>query len=1071
VHFIAALLSLALSVSPTNEDIPVSIVAEVQDPCQATPGIVQVDIQIIPARDLKVDYELRIGLDLLKDAILKEDVPLDPPTSTWKRGEIIHLRYERALPEESTLDLEEDLVVLAGFRDPKTGEVHGPRGLPTGSDGLADIAYIPTTLIAPDGGAARLDAIMARALELKKSGDGAGAWRELELGLRTAHDDPTKERFRDQLLELGKYEPAPLTAEEEAIVSGRIGAERARYLRLIAGRLYDSGMLHGALRLLEEAGGELSEAADADVIGAVDDEQRVTRRTDDIRERLIDTRSKEEDAEVKRLIELHGLTAALEAELEGLIAKDAYPVALELSRELRKSDDDEVERRAWDRIPELEEAWVAITPRVQQAEVDAALNHPAFPRTEVVASHCFLFIGPKELVEGIPDDSKLNFDVAYVFLTDLFGRLPNPHGDRVTVYFKELWDFGGGVGGGKIIDIGRADPDPKRPVRVDNGLLYHELTHCVDDTRPVFGGFTEGLANLGAAYVFEALDADGDALHSFDNNLKQFREFFLDRDLEYWRIQEYGPSCGFFLHFIETYSKRGKSDHDWCPMRRFFREYRETPNKDGREPQIVRALAHHLIRAFGPAVFDDLVRFGFPLKEADRDTIAIEALAYTEQDFSAFEERHEEFPNSPLPRDMKEREFLGRRLRGAEQREYGERELGILYDYKVIGPFFVKSADPGACVFEPEYNIDFSKKVRALRSTRDDITALRWQDIERDSKTELHDNGWVEFDYDPYGQTNAAIYAFTSVSVEEDTFAICHLRADDDVTLFVNGDRAGAYRGRGMNGSSADIRWRGPYGRAPDAIRFGVLLFKGKNEVLVKIKNRYGKAGWLVAFSLPNGAPLAFTTDTEQPEERPEAEEVDWKSLHKIDSRSWRSKTEASVGGFKTRNRALHGSSTDKGVAWRMFTVRPGFPKDSPSNLAWFKEKLTKDMHEARVELQMSADEKAPKVLITFQGDGGVDGLSGWNLIVLPHGKGEVSARLERYDRLVYQTERLSLPEAGESRVLTASLAKERFTATLDELVLFDEVPVNYIPGKSRVGIATWGDEPAIERVELSRPR
>ena len=187
--------------------------------------------------------------------------------------------------------------------------------------------------------------------------------------------------------------------------------------------------------------------------------------------------------------------------------------------------------------------------------------------------------------------------------------------------------------------------------------------------------------------------------------------------------------------------------------------------------------------------------------------------------------------------------------------------------------------------------------------------------------------------------------------------------------------------------------------------------------------------------------------------------------------RSWRSKAEATVGGFKTRNRTLQGSSESKGVAWRMFTVRPGFPKDSPSNLAWFKEKLTKDLHEARVELQMTAEERAPKVLITFQGDGGKDGLSGWNLIVLPHGKGEVSARLERYDRLIYQTERLSLPEAGESRVLVASIAGDRFSATLDELALFDEVPVNYIPGKSRIGIATWGPSPSIERVELSRPR
>ena len=1063
-------LCLLAAASPAG-DVPVTVTAEVVDPCHAEPGTVQISLRFIPRRELKTDYKLRVGLDLWSDEILTEDVVFDPPTSTWQRGEAVRIIYERAIPPELNATLQEDIVVLIGFLDPATGEVEGPRGLPSGSDGMADVAYIPTTAVSTDGGAAHIEAIFARALELKKNKDGAGAWRELELGLRTAHDDPTKERFRDKLLELGKYKPAELSEVEQAIVSGRIGAERARYLRLIAGRLFDRGMLHGALRLLETAGGELSEAADAAVLGALGDEDRVTRRSDDIRARIITTRSKEEDAEVKRLIELHGFTAELEIALEAAITAGSYPIALELSRELRKSEDEEVEQRAWDRIPELEEAWIAVTPKEQQVEVDAALAHPAFPRTKAVASHCFIFIGPEKLVKGIPDDSKLNFDVAYVFLTDLFGRIPNPDGDRVTVYFKELWDFGGGVGGGKIINIGKANPNPSRPVRVDNGLLYHELTHCIDDTKPVFAGFTEGLANLGAAYVYEALDAEGDAQHSFEGNLKQFQDFFLDRDLEYWRIQNYGPSCGFFLHFLETYSKRGKADHDWCPMRRFFREYRDAPVRDGREPQIVRALAYHLTRAFGPAVFDDLMKFGFPLEESDRELIETEALAYADGAFDDFEDTFEEHPNSPLPRDLKEREVLGRGMGGAEKRSFGERELGIIYDWKVIGPFFVKSADPGACVFQPELEVDLSAKVRALRSTRDDTQILRWKDPERDSRINLSDEGWLEFDFKPYGQTNAAIYAVSNVSVEKDTFAVCHLRADDDVTLFINGERAGSYRGRGTNSSSGSFNWRGPHGKAPDAIRFGVFLFAGRNEVLVKIKNRYGKAGCLAALSLPNGAPLSFTADSEQPEPRRISEEVNWKEVIKIDSRSFGSKTEETVGGFKIRNRALIGLSSSKGVAWRMFTVRPGFPKDSPSNLMWVKEKLTRDLQEAKAVVKFKAEEKAPKFLITFQGDGGKDGLSGWNFILIPHGKTEVSARLERYDRLVYQTERLPLPETEESRVLTAALANESFSASLDGLTLFDAVPLSSIPGRHRIGFATWGQDPTIERIELSRPR
>jgi hypothetical protein len=39
--------------------------------------------------------------------------------------------------------------------------------------------------------------------------------------------------------------------------------------------------------------------------------------------------------------------------------------------------------------------------------------------------------------------------------------------------------------------------------------------------------------------------------------------------------------------------------------------------------------------------------------------------------------------------------------------------------------------------------------------------------------------------------------------------------------------------------------------------------------------------------------------------------------------------------------------------------------------------------------------------------------------------------------------------------LLTASLANGRFTASLDGLSLFDDVPVNSIPGRHRIGIAT----------------
>ena len=128
------LLSL-IAFAPPAGDVPVSVTAEIVDPCHAEPGTIQISLRFIPKRELKTDYKLRIGLDLWSGEVLKEDLSFDSPTSTWERGKAMKLIYERAIPPELNATLEEDIVVLLGFLDPETGEVEGPRGLPSGSDG------------------------------------------------------------------------------------------------------------------------------------------------------------------------------------------------------------------------------------------------------------------------------------------------------------------------------------------------------------------------------------------------------------------------------------------------------------------------------------------------------------------------------------------------------------------------------------------------------------------------------------------------------------------------------------------------------------------------------------------------------------------------------------------------------------------------------------------------------------------------------------------------------------------------------------------------------------------------
>ncbi len=505
----------------------------------ASDGSFKLRLWFFPREDIRGHYSLRVGLDTWGPDLLISDHELKPATNKWKAGREIKVELELSVPADTSLEYGDEMQALVGLLEKDTGLVHPLLDLEYAQDGLVCAADMPMPGFMGSRGTAQLEEVFTQAKALKSEGDAPGAWNILEQGLRRASDDLTKERFRDALLEVGRFPPAPISSVEKSIIASRIRGEQIRYWRLIAGRMYDRGQLHGALRLLEMTGGSLAEQASAAVIGAVSDSERVMQRVDDIHEKLLSTLSSEQDAQARELVEKLGLTRALFDKAQELAAEKSYLPAIELLRRLRRSDEEGMEDEARARRHELEKEYLAATPPAEAREVQAAIEHEAWARTTTIASQRFIFIGPEDLVRDIPKDSMLAFDLAYVFITDLFGRVPNPAGDRVTVYFKELWDFGGGVGGGKIINIGKAQPHPRSPVRVDNGLLYHELTHCVDDTRPIHAGFREGLANLGAAYAHEALDQAGNALHSFESNLAQRSVIRVTTALQFWMFERY----------------------------------------------------------------------------------------------------------------------------------------------------------------------------------------------------------------------------------------------------------------------------------------------------------------------------------------------------------------------------------------------------------------------------------------------------------------------------------------------------------------------------------------------------
>ncbi len=1047
--------------------VPVAVSAKVDATDAAALGRWRVTLTFLPSEDVHPAYGLYLRLEDVGREVLSLDHAPEPPTTTWRKGRAVTETIDVPVPLDEAVAPGTTLDLRLAFVDPATGDLVPPAG----GEGLGVGRFLAAQLVVPPqaeaDGPAAVERVLLGAAERVKSGDRSGAWRLLVRAIRRASEDETKRRFRDALLQAGPLPAPPPSLIEDDVVRERIAEEKRRYLRQMSGRYFDQGHLFAALRLLEAVGGTLEEDADRAVIGALAEAKRTEKDIQDLRVRILARVTDEDRAAAEQAIDALGTSRKLLEKGVAWLQAKAYARARIVLRSIATSGDHDLAAAARAKLDETEAAWLADTPPDEQQMVDDAVGNPAFNRLAVVPSQSFLFIGPQTLVESIPEVSRLRYDLAYVFLTDLFGRLPNPAGDRVTVFFKELWDFGGGQGGGKRIDIGRADPHV-RGTRVDTGLLYHELTHCIDDTAPIYHGFREGLANFGAAYAFEALGQKADEIHAFQSNLEAFEKDYVGRDIPYWRIQDYGPSAGFFLWFEEKYAKTA-TGHDWKPYRRFFRAYRAMPVKDGREPDVVRALAYHLVRAFGPGAFDDLVRFRFPLVETDRDILATEVEGFARGEWSILQqaERLLAHPSSPLRRDLVERALLGLARRSddpAEVRKFAEEELGIVHDWWVIGPFRSPRADPRVVVFAPEQTIDLKAEYVSGNN------ACQWRKAGEAPAVTVDPIGWVGIHY-AY-QDDTATYALTHVTVDHAEDAFVHVRADDDVTVFLNGERVESYAPLGPSPSSL-VPWRGPAALAPDAMRFPVHLREGRNRVLVKVKNRWGDAGFVLAICGRDGAPIAgLHADLLPADPEPASKPPTWHARLRHDFRvkAFGPKLEVTVGSFQVQNQHLRGQATDQKVPWRKYTVRPGFPRDAPSNLAWLKEKATAKEPDFRLSLDLVPKSGGvPKIVVAFQAEGGTDVLAGWALILHPTGKDEVQARLERHEDLQYQTVPVKLSDA-ESRKLRLELLGDRLTVSLGEVVLFDHVWIARVPDRHRIGFATFGPDLAIASFELESP-
>jgi hypothetical protein len=1051
---LAALLATALAAPLPAQgpmSLPIQVTATVDTSLLATTGRATLQLTFTTEAPLDEPFAVRVELHAQNRLLQRRDHAPPEATTRWAAGKSV--RYELPLFFPLTPKTSGDVAIRLGFLAAGDDKPRPPLTRDRARDGLATVATFAFPPVTADFDDQAVDAAIVAATALATKSP-AAAFDQLEFVFRRVESYPQKARLQKALLQVGKMPPSPLSLEERAIVAGRIHAERTRYLREVAGRLYDRGRLFAALVLLDEVGGSLQEQADRAVLGALADATRTLKDRDAIAEKVF-TLNAEQEAELQALAQKHPDEAE---RLEVGIELGKNPKKRAVARELIRRVEfvQSLRSKAEDARRAIERAWLADVPADERAEADAAMQHPSWARTAQRVSHRFVLIGPRTLIEGIPDDSLLRFDLAYLYLTDLFGRVPNPEGDRVTVYWKELWDFGGGIGGGKIIDIGNAQHDQK-DLRVDGGLYYHELTHCIDDTKPIYAGFREGLADFGAAFALHELGQVAAARGAFGIAQRAFLGDYLERDLEYWRIPNYGPSAGFLLHFVQAHGKDGNG-YRWDKYRRFFRDYRDCPVDDTRVPGIARAFAFHLVEAFGEAAFDDLRRFRWPLLPTDLDAVRKEQIAARQKSQAA---ALDELPGSPVPRDREALELQQR----AKGRDDHALRLGVVTDWWIIGPFRKEGIEADAFRFPPELEVDFAAVYDSINNRP------TWQRAS-DKNTTLHASGWVQFEW-AY-MNDSALYALTHVVAEREEEAWLHVRADDDVTLFWNDAEVGKLEHHA--GSLGP--WR-PDGRVllPDAGAFRVTLRPGRNKLLVKVYNRAGAAGFALAIARRNGLPL--------PGWRPDLGPPDKKSnqLEPLDGRRWPSrfrlrgdqsasvrKLDVTVGDWRSRNKFLEGFATDRQVEWRKYTVRPGFPKDSPSNLAWLPEKATADAELFQLTIDLAPGSPPPKLCVIVQGEGQRDALSGWTLVLEPIGE-RVRARLERYDQLVFMSDQAPWqPDADRPTTLELLHTGNRLTVRLGSVVLFDQAPLRPIPGRHRIGLATWGDSVRIAELELRAP-
>lgn len=873
--------------------------------------------------------------------------------------------------------------------------------------------------------------------------------------LRAADDYATKYGIRDEVLALPSERAAPIHEGERATVAARVAEERSRDIDQQAGRMEGRGAFRGAMYLwrklydLEGVDDGKKKQIDATV-------ERLTRR-------LCDEATDEEKAEAKTLHGDEQDPAAALARADQAAAAGKGRVALKVYSHVSYSAfaSQELKDTARARIAALRKRLVEEVPPDEQAEADKVWNDPHWSYLGTAVSRQYVFIGPKTFVDSLTEPDKLKLDLACVFLGDLVGRdQVTDAGQRLSVYYKERFDFGGGLGGGHRIDIG--NKVITRPIAGE--LHFHETSHCVFNVGMIYKGFIEGIANFGATFALDALGRHAEADAAIASNRKGYKDDYLDRRVRYWRIASYAPSCGFLFTPITAKDPVARQA-EWAKYRQFFRRVRQTMPDEPRDAERIRYFAWLWGKTFGFQMIDEAAKARFPVVPADRERVEAELSrwyeetsrgeSYAEQEFHgmAVEPLEAVIAGCPPGQLVDRAKFaLARVKEGLGElpaRDALYKELGVVPAWKLCLPFYsvLRGLDALHAVFEPE-----RETVLAAEYPNPNQTA-RWMDakITPDGVVDLLEHG-VGYPDD------AVAYALAVLEVPADVpDAVCYVAYDDLCAMWVN--------------RTLVEKWEGEQGWLRDDKVGAIPLKAGRNQLLLKIVNRRGPWRFSARVAHADRRPIEGLVFGKPPEKDVRPALPEWKgaAVFTLDLEKAKSlpkgRFKATVGGFDLVDRSLR-VSVPGSVPWRKYEIQPFTSKHPPIALCWLTDKDLAGLTDFAVEVTTRGP-GLPRLGVTLHGEERDDGLSGHTFVVSPGGSG-VKVALWEYERLVY--DETALAADGPEHVLKFLRRGRTLSCVVDGKVVLDAVDLPALP-RPGIGLMLWDKGTAVVKVKVEKPK